>query len=142
MRISESPTLKITDPRTRFWTITRNKSKLEFGLSRCQALRTISNITPSSNKITSAWLFRNHKKLNLNTSQNMKVLYCIWYGKVSHGIRTRRTVAEDSKNSIFVLPDGETQSSRECFAMFTKETLFDLADHVWSTRYRISLWFL
>ena len=43
---------------------------------------------------------------------------------------------------LFVLPDGETQSSRECFAMFTKETLFDLADHVWSTRYRISLWFL
>ena len=35
--------------------------------------------------------------------------------------------------------------SRECSPMFTKETLFDVADQVWSSGYRIldiSLWFL
>ena len=37
------------------------------------------------------------------------------------------------------------RGSRECSPMFTKETLFDVADQVWSSRYRIldiSLWFL
>ena len=54
---------------------------------------------------------------------------------------TRYQDKADGRQLKNVSPDGQTGSG-ECSPMFTKETLFDVADHVWSSRYRISLWFL